>query len=334
MDKEDLRDLEITDGLRPPRGSLPLLTKILMLLLTVTLAVIGAGAPLSLWGVAFFAAAGGMIAFFCADHHSKLPLFSAVIAWALATFAQGSLFLGAAALGFLPLAAILLLACVKGYRRNTTIVLGSLALGLTVVLYIGLDMLQIYGTVSVQAIRGYADELLWAFRGQLALSGIPEDLLDYYLRSVLTLGPCIVICSLMGTVWLSSAVYAGMCRMFDREEKLLPMLPWRVEMSGISAWIFAAALLLSIFGLGSQAILAAAMNVMVILVPGFFLSGLRILKRMLIERRDGRLMILAGVAALAMFFLNFGMFLLMIAIIGATAVITDRLHSIRWSRDD
>jgi len=334
MGEDELRDLQITDGLRPPRGSLPWLTRILMLLVTVALAVFAAGAPLSLWGVAFYAAAGGIIAFFCADHHTKWPLLTGAAAWALSAFAQDSLFLGMAAMGFLPLAAVLLLACVKGYSRNTAIIIGSCALGLTAACYMGLDMLQNFGTLSLSVLTRYADELLWAFRGQLALSGIPEDMLDHYLRSVLTLSPCIIICSLMGTAWLSSAVYAWLCRIFDREEKLLPQQPWRVEMSGVSAWIFAAALLMSVFGLGSQAILAAAMNILVILVPGFFLCGLRTVRRMLIDRQDVRLMVLAGVAAVATFLLNFGMFLVMIAIIGASAVITDRLHSIRWSRDE
>lgn len=331
MDSSDLNELQGLDknGFRPRKtGPIPVITQILLLLLTVTFMVIGSPAPLSLYGLAMLGCASALLAFMCA----ALPLgvWNAVLALGI----SGAL--GLLANQMPEMLPTMLGSCVGGLallrllrrraRRNTAIAwlcaIFLLSGALWAALYLRGALRDAIDWTQLGA--GWTTEL----ENRLSEAGLDSSMAETYVRYALSLTPafCMVVGMLYG--WICTAVFGWLCRLFFRD-RLLRAPAWRVEMSGVSAGVFLGALLIGLVSSGAQLspVPMSAMNLLVLLLPGFFVEGFRLLRTMLRQRRSGGLSALAVVGAALLLFLNSSAFLMMIAISGAVSVLADAIRS-------
>jgi len=151
-----------------------------------------------------------------------------------------------------------------------------------------LNMLFSRGTLSGEIINGFAEDLLSPVRGVLENASLYDkngeviylytaEQVDLVIGSAKLLMPSVIICAANVFAYLSTAVFHLFMRAFSITAMLGENKKWKLKLSPVSAVVFGAAYIISVlFRTGAATpVSVAVMNLIVILVPGFALIGIR-----------------------------------------------------------
>lgn len=202
-----------------------------------------------------------------------------------------------AAASFAPATALLTLTIRKRYSRSCGIILGALGMGLFYLAFyalaiyfsyhrFSLDLFkELYASMEEQTRLAFAEYMNSEAAAQLSVK-IDEDVMVESLKLTLSLLPAIFTVLMLGTVWLSTVLLRlifkgyvyGAARFAD----------WKVTMNRPAAVIFCLATLLFVlpFPESLSFIPTVCLNLLLILLPGFFCVGCSIWKARLF--RNGR----------------------------------------------
>lgn len=322
----------------------------LLLIISTATAALSAYSPLSIFGVLGTSCAAASTALLTAVLGGPLPMLVAIPAFGLAWLFVGSPLTAAASAAFVPCAAAIAIARKRGTGRSSAVMAAAVAFGLSAAIYLVVSVYIQYGALNSDVVQqiydGYRADIVetvvdaysnpdlgdQAINADTATEAI-DYLLDYFTKLI----PAIILCMILLTAYITTALYGIEARIFSIEGKYLPESGWALTLSVVSCYIFIAAYFFTIvFSASSQgALYMTALNLAVILTPGFVIIGIRAAKKFVRDRGMTKTTLILLVVSLLMILLNFAAFICSLSFIGVADIMLEYYGpKIKKHRDD
>ncbi len=316
---------------------------------TVSAAVFSVPSSFDTIGLLAFFSSGLAAAIFAFGYFvtaSPYMFLSAPLAYLISVIVSGSPLSALAALTFLPPAFLLTRMAEKKPTRCQAIVGMSASAVLWFLVYSLLSILVRYGSVSVESLEGYFNELTATVRGVLSNASLYDqtgnivylytaEQVDLLIRYMLLFFPSMLLCISNLYAAFISAVYFRLLRRFSLDDRLTKPddRKWELEISVVSAAVFSIAYLLRVLFSSNDinAVMVVTTNLLILLVPGFAWIGTKAAIRRIRQRSGSRVGVFYIAAAIILCMINVIACMTLLAFFG---VVETFLSSYRIRRDD
>lgn len=212
--------------------------------------------------------------------------------------------------------------------RTQTIIAVSATLVVIYILYLLLIVIVSYKGINREILDMFWNDQTTVIKDLLASFTVEVDGIQYQLyddasiinalNSMLLIMPAVIICAMNIAAYLITLVYIGLSRLFDVSEFILPHSPWEFTMSVISAYLYCAVYLISVFSGNAifGAVTAVVTNIIILLTPGFALIGVKRLIRRAKSPEGRRIAVIYIVFTILIIILSPTMILTILSFVG------------------
>jgi len=280
------------------------------------------------------ALASAVLAFGLLASRSPLVCFGAVGAFGSMLLITQNLALSLSAVMYLPVSFVLVLLTMRSARRSETVVSMSVVLFAEVMLF-ALVSLGLTSEISYDSIIKYFESMFDPVRGVLENSSLynaegeivylyTAEQVDAVISYMMRFMPAILICAINAYTYFISSVYHALVRRANAIRRVngRETADWKLRLSPVSAVVFIVSYLITVlFGGSMTALEAAALNLVVILVPGFAMIGARTVIAKLKKRGEGSISPFVIIAAIILICINISVCFIILAFFGVVTTL-------------
>ena len=314
-----------------------MISVISLLLGSVILAALAARYPLGPFAMFFSALAAAMTAFVCDITEKKFLFLTGITAYLIALLFTRSPAGALAGIAYWPAAAALYCAVKKRSTKTFSVLLCAGGLAAAAALYLA-ALLWEAGSLNPTGIHDLVNAATGILYQSFIGIGADEETAGALLRNLLLLSPAFIVTVLNLMAYISCSFAVLLYRIFGHPERL-PEIPWRICMSTVSAYVFAIVYVICILFSGTGDITVIGItteNILLMLTPGFALTGLRSISARIRRRSSGFLNVVIVILSLLLFFLNIYAFLTILSFYGVidTIIASFRGHDDSNPKED
>ncbi|MDD6800154.1 MAG: hypothetical protein PUE85_07045 [Firmicutes bacterium] len=310
----------------------PLPTIILLIIIIISTAPLGAVNPIGFGGIVSIVLGGSAFAFLFYVTGSSFVFLSAIPAFvfgilicSLSPNAFCSLFflIPGTVLAFLPN---------KIKSRTSAVMISSILLtAFAVILFItaislstgafGIESIKKYFSSDIELLRELVTSEIETAAGSFSIMSVND--LELIINFCIALIPSIIFTMMVIPVYIASLMLGLLFKIMSLSENLNETV-WKTEMSRVSGVVFCISYLTLVFGSANSVISYTATNMLVILLPFYCVIGARTLVYNLKRGTNRPLMISITVLAVIMLFINFTFFLIILSVAGLSETFSGR----------
>ena len=243
-------------------------------------------------------------------------------------------------LAFYPLALAIIFMLDRKSSRVQTVIAASCAYILFYAVFAPIAIAADYNGLNPGTMEQFLNEQIAPAKELFALAQVnvggesvplySESQISDMINRMLLIMPAVLICFVNVFTYITTAIYRKLTQLF-RQTSQFPDEKWKLKLSVVSAYIFCATYVISIFG-GSTiygVVTAVTQNIILILTPGFAYQCVLALIRRFRNRENIRWAIIVCVTAFVLLFVSPGMVLTLLAFFGVadTIVIHHKIYT-------